>query len=102
MRRRHSLHPSLSAAKKEFVTRRRFLGVSGMAGLSLFWRDLQRAAATTTPGAGGSARSVILIFNAGAPSHLDLWDMKPLAPDNIRGQFQPAATNVPGIHISEL
>jgi hypothetical protein len=50
----------------------------------------------------GKARSVILIFNAGAPSHIDLWDMKPDAPDTVRGQFRPIATNVPGVSISEL
>jgi hypothetical protein len=48
------------------------------------------------------AKSVILIFNCGAPSHIDLWDMKPHAPDNIRGTFQPIPTNVSGIQISEL
>ncbi|MFN0051065.1 MAG: DUF1501 domain-containing protein [Planctomycetales bacterium] len=48
------------------------------------------------------ARSVILIFNCGAPSHLDLWDMKPRASDTVRGPFQPIATNVPGIQVSEL
>jgi hypothetical protein len=48
------------------------------------------------------AKSVILIFNCGAPSHIDLWDMKPHAPDNVRGIFQPVSTNVPGIQISEL
>ncbi|MFN9035839.1 MAG: DUF1501 domain-containing protein, partial [Planctomyces sp.] len=53
-------------------------------------------------GAGRTAKSVILIFNCGAPSHLDLWDMKPLAAAEIRGPFQPIQTNVPGIEISEL
>jgi hypothetical protein len=48
------------------------------------------------------AKSVILIFNAGAPSHLDLWDMKPNAPETVRGIFKPIATSVPGLHVSEL
>lgn len=48
------------------------------------------------------AKSVILIFNCGAPSHIDLWDMKPEAPANIRGEFRPIDTAVPGIQISEL
>jgi hypothetical protein len=48
------------------------------------------------------AKSVILIFNAGAPSHLDLWDPKPEAPANVRGPFRAIATNVPGMRISEL
>lgn len=48
------------------------------------------------------ARSVILIFNCGAPSHIDLWDPKPEAPAEIRGPFQPIQTSVPGIEVSEL
>ena len=48
------------------------------------------------------AKSVILIFNCGAPSHLDLWDPKPSAPDGIRGPFQAIPTAVPGIFVSEL
>jgi hypothetical protein len=50
----------------------------------------------------GKARSVILIFNGGAPSHIDLWDPKPDAPDDVRGPFSPIATNVAGLRISEL
>jgi hypothetical protein len=45
---------------------------------------------------------VILIFNCGAPSHIDLWDPKPSAPDNVRGLFKPIASNVPGIHVAEI
>jgi hypothetical protein len=45
---------------------------------------------------------VILIFNCGAPSHVDLWDPRPLAPIEVRGPFQSIATSVPGIHVSEL
>jgi hypothetical protein len=55
-----------------------------------------------TSGSNRRAKSVILIFNCGAPSHTDLWDMKPGAPSEIRGLFQPIATNVTGIEISEL
>jgi hypothetical protein len=50
----------------------------------------------------GTARSVILIFNAGAPSHIDLFDPKPDAPDTVRGPFQPIATSAPGVRVSEL
>jgi hypothetical protein len=83
-------------------SRRQFLGASGLGALSLLWRDWLHAEAAHTAPNRGQARSVILIFNCGAPSHLDLWDMKPDAPDTVRGQFQPVATNVPGIQISEL
>jgi len=49
----------------------------------------------------GRAKSCILIFLWGGPSHLDTWDPKPDAPEDIRGPFRPIPTNVPGISISE-
>jgi hypothetical protein len=49
-----------------------------------------------------TAKRVILIFNGGAPSHIDLWDPKPEAPSEIRGEFATIKTNVPGIRITEL
>ncbi len=47
------------------------------------------------------ARSCVFIFLFGGPSHIDLWDMKPEAPAEVRGEFNPIATNVPGIAICE-
>lgn len=70
-------------------------------GASLFGLDLSaalRAAPTKSP----QAKAVILIFNCGAPSHIDLWDPKPDAPDTIRGKYRPIDTNVPGIQVSEI
>src|SRR6187399_2549921 len=49
----------------------------------------------------GRAKSCILIFQWGGPSQLDTWDPKPEAPAEIRGEFSPIATSVPGISISE-
>ena len=49
----------------------------------------------------GQAKSCILIYLFGGPSHIDIWDLKPLAPPEIRGEFKPQATNVPGIQITE-
>lgn len=69
-----------------------------LAALGASWGRL----AWTTPVAAPKARSVIMIFNCGGPSHLDLWDPKPNAPDGVRGPFQPISTNVPGVHVSEL
>jgi len=46
-------------------------------------------------------KSVILIWQRGGPSHIDSFDMKPAAPAEIRGEFQPISTNVPGIQICE-
>ena len=45
----------------------------------------------------GRARSVIILFLSGGPAHQDMWDLKPDAPEEIRGTFRPIATNVPGI-----
>jgi len=48
-----------------------------------------------------SADRLMVIFLNGGPSHLDMWDMKPSAPVEIRGEFQPIATTVPGVQLSE-
>jgi hypothetical protein len=61
-------------------------------------RDLESRAG----GAGfGRAKSCILMFMWGGPSQLDTWDLKPDAPDEIRGPFRPISTSVPGVAISE-
>jgi hypothetical protein len=94
-----SARPCVEAPK---LSRRRFLGASGLGALSLFWNDWLRAESAGTATGKAKAKSVILIFNCGAPSHIDLWDMKPNAPENVRGAFKPIATNVSGVRISEL
>src|SRR5690606_38545155 len=53
---------------------------------------------TVTP---GRCRSVIQIFLGGGPSHLDMYDLKPNAPREVRGPFQPIDTRIPGIQLSE-
>jgi hypothetical protein len=82
-------------------TRRSFLRVGGLGGLSLFYADGMRAA-SAAPAVKSKAKSVILIFNCGGPSHIDLWDPKPDASDDIRGSFRPIKTNVSGIRVTEL
>lgn len=49
----------------------------------------------------GRAKSCIFVYLFGGPSHIDIWDMKPGAPEGIRGEFRPIDTNVPGIKITE-
>lgn len=83
------------------VTRREVLHVGALTSLGLSLPGLLRAA-EAAPAARGRAKSVILIFNCGGPGHTDLWDMKPDAPAEVRGDFKPIATNVDGIRISEL
>lgn len=82
------------------LSRRPFLQASAAAALGLFWNDWLRAESTQR--AKSKARSVILIFNSGAPSHIDLWDPKPNASDTVRGPYKPIQTNVNGIQISSL
>ena len=83
-----------------FSTRRTFLQVAGGT-LGAFCAGLSRANAGQ-PDRPGKAKSVILIFNCGGPSHLDLWDPKPAASDAIRGSFQTIDTKVPGIQVTEM
>src|SRR5919201_6693804 len=49
----------------------------------------------------GKARSVILLYLLGGAATQDMWDLKPDAPPEVRGEFKPAATNVPGVRICE-
>ena len=81
------------------TTRRTFLQVGGLAlgGLTLPGLLRARAAAPT----GERKRSVILVWLAGGPSHIDMYDLKPNAPAEVRGEFRPISTNVPGIQIGE-
>ncbi len=83
------------------LTRRGALCAMGGGALAAMGPGLARAA-TPLRSITAKARSVILIFNGGAPSHLDLWDPKPDAPEEIRGIFKTIKTAVPGIRITEL
>ena len=91
--------PQTSTARRQALSAAVGLAASGVAG---FCGQLGAVQAAVPAASVASAKSVILIFNCGAPSHLDLWDMKPLAAAEVRGLFQPVQTNVPGIEISEL
>jgi len=79
------------------------VGLGGTLGLfgSPFLGGLPVKAADRRTGSYGQARSCILIYLFGGPSHIDIWDMKPAAPPEIRGEFKPRATNVNSIHITE-
>ena len=81
------------------IDRRDFLriGALGMGGLTL--PGLLRAEAAA--GIKGSHKAIIMIYMPGAPSHQDMYDLKMDAPAEIRGEFKPIQTNVPGIQISE-
>ena len=86
-------------------TRRELLrvGGAGMLGLSLPQFLARQALANASPsGTFGKAKSVILLYLQGGPSHLDICDPKPDAPSNIRGEFKPIKSNVDGIYLSEV
>ena len=84
------------------VSRRNFLkiGALGLGGLTL--PQVLRAQAQSGGARAGSHKAVIMIFLAGGPPHQDMFDMKPDAPSEVRGEFKPINTNVSGIQICEL
>lgn len=84
------------------VGRRDFLkvGALGFGGLTL--ADLLRREAAASPSSSGRAKSLIYIVLGGGPSHIDMYDLKPQAPVEYRGPFQPIETNLPGAQICEL
>jgi hypothetical protein len=83
-------------------TRRDFLQVGALGAVGLSLPQYARAAAEGKVRPGHEKRSCILIFNLGGPSHVDLWDMKPEAPAEIRGPFKPIRTKSDAFEISEL
>src|SRR5215472_6774217 len=86
-------------SRREFIR----VGATGLIGLTLPQYLRAKAAASSLEGAKGfgAAKSVILCFLQGGPSHLDIWDPKPDAPSNIRGEFKAISTKVAGIQLSE-
>jgi hypothetical protein len=87
-------------------TRREFLRLGGLAmgGLSLpdlLHAEAQGASPTRSNAGGTSHKSVIMIYLSGGPAHQDTFDLKPEAPDGIRGEYKPIATRLPGVHICE-
>jgi hypothetical protein len=86
----------------ESFHRRDFLrvGAAGMLGLGLA-DALRLRASAGAPGAKGPASGVIQIWLSGGPATIDMWDLKPEAPEEIRGEFRPIATAAPGVSIVE-
>ncbi len=82
--------------------RRDFLRAGGLTALGLGMTEYFALGAASAKGLdGGAADSAILIWMGGGPSHLDTFDLKPDAPQEIRGAFNPMKTNVSGIEICE-
>src|SRR5947209_9429664 len=101
--------PGKSGATCDGVSRRELLRVGGAGLLGLTLANLLRfdnsasasESAKKQPGFGG-AKNFIFVFLQGGPSHLDLWDPKPDAPENIRGIFKPIDTKIPGVKVTEV
>src|SRR3954467_218533 len=89
---------------KTFLTRRQLLqaGALGVANLSVPSLITAQVDAERPLNREAAEKSCILLWLCGGPSHLDTWDLKPDAPEGIRGPYKPAATAVPGLRLSEL
>ncbi len=83
------------------ITRRDMIRVGGLTALGLTLADFFRLRASGAPKPAGKAKSCILVWLDGGPSHLETFDVKPDAPSEVRGPFQTIQTNVPGTLISE-
>src|ERR1035438_2485719 len=97
---------SFNARRREGLmlhSRRNFLKASlaGIAGLSVPQLLHTQAQASAQGRALQTGKSVILLWMAGGPSHIDTWDMKPDRPLQNRGPFAPIATRIPGVCICE-
>jgi hypothetical protein len=94
---------TLLGARQRFcdgITRRNFLQI-GAFGAGLTLADLLRLRASGASPRASANKAVILINLPGGPSHMDMYDLKPEAPVEYRGEFKPISTNVPGVQICE-
>jgi len=98
-----SIEGAPAASNCDGATRRHFLKIGGLAlgGLSLPQILRAEDASPSTRGQKLSHKAIIMIYLSGGPSHQDMYDLKMDAPKEVRGEFRPIATNVPGIEICE-
>ena len=84
-------------------SRRSLLTIGGLGALGLSLSDLlaAEAAVVNKPAAGATAKSVILLYQWGGPSHLETFDMKPNGPEESRGAFKPISSSVEGLQVCE-
>src|SRR5215210_3546949 len=100
--------PGQPGATCDGVSRRELLRVGGAGLLGISLANLLQLEALGAPAGAGlrpgfkTAKNFIFIFLQGGPSHLDIWDPKPEAPDNIRGDFKTLPSKVPGLHVTEV
>lgn len=88
--------------RPSYLDRRQLLQAGGLGLLSMTTPGMVAARVADSGKKVTGDKSCIFILLCGGPSHLDTWDLKPAAPDEIRGPYKPIATKVPGMQISEL
>ncbi len=91
--------PHLTVSRRDVLR----VGGSGLLGLSLGNMLKLRANAAEAPQAPGwgKAKSIIMVYLQGGPSHLDLWDPKENVPDNVKSPFKNISTKIPGVQFTE-
>ena len=99
---------TLWGAREKFcdgLSRRNFLKIgalgAGALGVNLSLAEILRLRAQAGTASTTRNKAAILIYLPGGPSHMDMYDLKPEAPKEFRGEFKPIATNVPGVQICE-
>ena len=88
---------NLAPSRRDFLR----VGGSGILGLNLA-SMLELKAKANAPTSGGKAKSIIMLYLQGGPSHIDLWDPKKDVPDNVRSAFNTIPTKIPGVHFTEI
>src|SRR5688572_14040424 len=88
-------------ANRSALSRRALLSAGGAGLFGMNLPKLLSAETISAPRPGAKAKSVIFLFLFGGPSQLETFDMKPDAPSEIRGPFQPIGCRTPGLLISE-
>lgn len=100
--------PGRPGATCDGMSRRELMRVGGAGLLGISLANLLSLEARGADSGGkkqtgfGTAKNFIFVFLQGGPSHLDIWDPKPDAPDNIRGEFKTISTKVPGVKVTEV
>jgi hypothetical protein len=92
----------LGPRTRGYHSRRDFLRIGALRVGGLTLADVLRCKAEGTRPSDTAQKSVIMVYLPGGPSHIDMYDLKPDAPAEYRGEFRPIRTNVPGIDICEL
>src|SRR4051794_21230449 len=96
------LGPRLPGHTCDGVSRRDFLRIGALCAGGLSLADLLRLRAQGALRPGAANKAVIMVYLPGGPSHIDMYDLKPDAPAEYRGEFRPIRTNAPGLDVCEL